>query len=153
MIILRAFLLLALLACISLRDARTRRIPNRLTLGLLAVDWLFVGLSSDGLADLACRILPLLACGLLCLGALLALSAIVERACGSPSFGGGDVKLMAAFAAMECAPPLWAILLLASAMALLYSRIRGLGLKDAIPFAPFLGAGFILAVLLEPLLV
>ncbi|MGN0261445.1 MAG: prepilin peptidase [Eggerthellaceae bacterium] len=149
----RAVLLLPALLAIAVWDARTRRIPNVCIAVLLAADWLlFVAVSPD---------LPLLAyvgtCSVLAGGAVLAVGvgfdAVAMRMGDAPAIGGGDVKLVAAFAAMPSCDSIFPVLLIACALALLYALFSGKGPKDTIPFGPFLVTGFAISVIVVPLVV
>jgi leader peptidase (prepilin peptidase) / N-methyltransferase len=152
---LPAFLLYTwTLLVVAVIDARTRRIPNRLTYPLtpaLAILFVLAGLL-NGDPGAAVRAV---------LGGVVAFAALLGLALISPNgMGMGDVKL-AAFIGVGLGYLGWAHVLLGVfgafvlggvvALALMAARLRGR--KDLLPFGPYLAAGAILAVLVgRPLL-
>jgi leader peptidase (prepilin peptidase)/N-methyltransferase len=137
------------LLVVAVIDARSRRIPNRLTypltpalLGLLAVAGLLNG--DPGSAARA------LLGGLAAFATLLVLALINPRGMGM-----GDVKL-AAFVGVGLGYLGWATLVAGVfaafvlggvvALGLIVTRLRGR--KDLIPFGPYLAGGAVLALLL-----
>lgn len=146
---LPAFLLFTwVLVVISVIDARTRRIPNRLTYPLTPVllGLLVVAALVEGSAWLAVRALL---GGVVAFGGLLALALINPKGMGM-----GDVKL-AGFLGLALGYLGWGHVALGlftgfllggtTAIALLALKLRT-G-KDLIPFGPYLAAGALLTVL------
>lgn len=150
---LRTFLLISVLSLIAASDIRTRRIPDACSLALVLIDWGFLAVGSESLRSCLGQILALSAMGLLVCAGLLLAAGIAGRIFGGSVFGGGDIKLIAAFAAMPSAPSLCLLLLLSCLLALCFAGFKGLRLKETIPYAPFLVAGFVIAYAMESILV
>lgn len=140
--VLISLLLAGVLLVLSVIDIRTHRLPDVLTLPLIAI-----GLSLGFWAD------PGLASAVRLVGAALgyfvlwALSRLFLRLRGYHGLGLGDAKLLAAAGAWLGPFALAPLMLVASASALL--SIGGLALagrrftsRTAIPFGPFLSLGF-----------
>lgn len=130
----------AILLVLSLIDARTRYLPDALTLPLLwaglGVAWLGWGVTlHDAVA----------AAGL-GYGLLRSTDAVFRRWRGRPGIGGGDMKLLAAIGAWTGWAPLPAVLLMACGSGVLYVLLhRGHRRRHAaFAFGPFLSlaAGF-----------
>jgi len=124
----------ATLLVLSLIDARTRYLPDALTLPLLwaglGVAWLGWGVTlHDAVAAAA------LGYGLLC-----STDAVFRCWRGRPGIGGGDMKLLAAIGAWTGWAPLPSILLIACASGVLFMLFqRGSALRHAaFAFGPFL---------------
>lgn len=149
----RAILLLPALLAIAVWDMRTRRIPNTLIAVLLAVDWLMFVASGPDSAHLArvgaCSLLA--GCAVLAVG--VGFDALAIRIRGVRAIGGGDVKLVAAFAAMPSCESLGLVLFIACFLALLYALVSGKGRRDTIPFGPFLASGFTFVAIVIPFVV
>lgn len=149
----RAILLLPALLAIALWDIRTRRIPNSVIAVLLAADWLLFAAENPDLMFLACTGFYAVLAG----GAALVVGAGLDAAAthlgGVRAIGGGDVKLVAAFAAMPTCGSLCLVLFFSCVLALLFAFVTGSGRKDTIPFGPFLAAGFMLGSIAESLVV
>lgn len=147
----RAVLLVPALMAIAVWDAKTRRIPNICIAVLLASDWLLFSAANPDPMLLVRMGLHSILVGGAVLAAGVGFDALVMRLGGVRAIGGGDVKLVAAFAAMPSCESLCLTLLIACALALLYALISGKGRKDAIPLGPFLAAGFTLSSIAVPL--
>lgn len=141
-------LLTAALLALAWIDARTGRLPDALSLPLLAA----------GLALAALRIEPLptpplfaAATGAaLGYGFLVLLEKAYEQLRGRPGLGRGDAKLLAAGGAWCGIGALPAVLLIASLAALawtgiLYLRGQTFRLTTKLPFGPFLALGILAA--------
>ena len=149
----RAILLLPALLAIALWDARTRRIPNACIAVLLAADWLRFAVGNPDPMFLVCTGLRHMLSGAAVLAAGVGFDYAMMRFGGVRAIGGGDMKLVAAFAAMPACASLTLVLFCACVLALLFAFVTGKGRKDTIPFGPFLAAGFILGALVESLVV
>jgi leader peptidase (prepilin peptidase)/N-methyltransferase len=139
-------------------DLERRIIPDRLTLPLAAIvlplalvmDMTRLGAGLGGLQLVAQRIVvPALVLPV----SLLAMNGAGRRLGGGAILGGGDIKLLVGVGAAVAMLPqgvliLWMGALLvggaAAGLGLLTGRLR---MKDRIPFAPFLLAGFVAAVI------
>lgn len=139
----------AVLALLSAIDIETLRLPDWLTLPLVA----FGLLATYALAldDVLWRLAAVVAAYLL----LFAMAAIFRRLRGIDALGMGDAKLFAASAAWVGFEGLPAVLLVSSASGLLFAAIAfAFGMKidraTHIPFGPFLAGGFWLAWLYGP---
>ena len=131
--------LLALGIVASWFDLRTHVLPDRLTLGALAVFLLLAGWQGRPGAAVLGALLP---------AALLLLIALLAGG----GLGGGDVKYLAAIGAALGPLEGCLALLVAAAIGVLqgfWQRRRG---RAAYPFGPALAAGSILAPLLGPIL-
>jgi leader peptidase (prepilin peptidase)/N-methyltransferase len=135
--------LIAILCALGYIDARTRRLPDWLTLPLIAlglgVTWVLVP------AHLGFHIFAA-ALGYL---AFWSIATFYRRLRGYDGLGLGDAKLLAAAGAWLGPLSLPPVILVApvSALAtagLLHLAGRPLSLQSSLPFGPFLGAGFIL---------
>ncbi|MBA2528753.1 MAG: prepilin peptidase [Euzebyales bacterium] len=152
---LPGFLLYAwLLLVVAVIDARTRKIPNRLTypltpalLALLAAAALLHGAPADGVRAL--------------LGGLAAFALLLLLAIISPTgMGMGDVKL-AAFVGIGLGYLGWGHVVLGVFGGFLLGGVIALGLlatrlrsrSDLIPFGPYLAAGALLTVVLGETLI
>jgi len=134
-------ILLAALTAISWIDLRERRIPDRISLPLIASGLAYWALYDGGALVWA---LAGAAAGY----ALIALLAwAYRRYRGREGIGLGDAKLLAAGGAWLGLPTLPYVLLIASASglvwALLTERHKKLMRENAIPFGPFLALGII----------
>ena len=145
----RAILLLPALLAIALWDARTRRIPNACIAALLATDWLLFAAENPNPMLLARTSFYSALAGGAVLAAGVGFDYAMMRFGGVRAIGGGDMKLVAAFAAMPACASLTLVLFCACVLALLFAFVTGKGRKDTIPFGPFLAAGFILGALVE----
>lgn len=134
----------AVLAVLSLIDARSLLLPDRLTLPLLWAGLLFNLLLGFTPVDLA--ILGAVT-GYLSLYVLNWLSVLTSRRDG---IGGGDFKLLAAIGAWLGYEPLKEVMLVASISALVflgYRKYRGTGdFGTVFPFGPFIALGGVAAV-------
>ena len=148
-----AILLLPALLAIALWDARTRRIPNACIAALLATDWLLFAAENPNPMLLARTGFYSALAGGAVLAAGVGFDYAMMRFGGVRAIGGGDMKLVAAFAAMPACASLVLVLFCACVFALLFAFVTGKGRKDTIPFGPFLAAGFILGALVESLVV
>jgi leader peptidase (prepilin peptidase)/N-methyltransferase len=145
-----AAVLLAVLAVLTVIDARTYRLPDLITLPLIAggvlASWL-IG---------APVWLSVLGAGL-GYGVLVGVEKAYERTRGRQGLGRGDAKLFAAGGAWCGALALPFILLAASVSALIYVGVlrlatgRTIGGDDMIAFGPFLAFGIALIFVLERL--
>ncbi len=142
--------LIAALAVLTVIDARTYRLPDLITLPLIAAgvlaSWLIgspVWLSALGAA--------------IGYGALVGVEKAYERARGRQGLGRGDAKLFAAGGAWCGALALPFILLAASLSALIYVGVvrvvsgKPIGGDHMIAFGPFLAFGIALIFILERL--
>ncbi|WP_417489143.1 prepilin peptidase [Maricaulis sp.] len=128
------------LAALSLIDARTQRLPDVLTLPLIAA-----GIAVNGLifSDLWAAIIG----GALGYGVLVALELAYKRFRGRDGLGRGDAKLLAAGGAWCGAWLLPMVLLAGSVSALLYVlslaliRRRAPDPHQPLPFGPWLALG------------
>lgn len=140
-----AFLALsALLLAASVTDIRSRTIPNRLVLLIVALWFVWRCVSvSIGYAQPAAVVEDAL--GALLFGVvLLAFVVVSERASGRFMMGGGDVKLLAAVSLFLGVRLVLVALLAACVVSLVFAAAR---LKRGIPFAPCIMCGTFLAVL------
>ncbi|MCY4039847.1 MAG: A24 family peptidase, partial [Gammaproteobacteria bacterium] len=135
------------LLALSVIDARTLRLPDVLTLGLL---WL--GLLCNVMelfADLASAVIGAFA-GYAVLWAVMHAHRIIRRIEG---MGYGDFKLLAAIGAWTGWQDLPVVLLIASVTGLLWALqqfIRGRAdFADEVPFAPFLSLGGVVALITD----
>lgn len=140
---LPGFLLFAwMLIVVAVIDARTRRIPNRLTYTLTPALLVLLGVGAvlSGQPDAALRAL---------LGGLSAFAALLALALISPrGMGMGDVKL-AAFIGIGLGYLGWGHVVLGVASGFLFGGVSAVGLlalgarsrKDLMPFGPYLAAG------------
>ena len=146
--LLRLLLVMAALCAAAGTDLVRRKIPNRISLGLVggfalctALDFLLRRELAPG------RLLAGLLGGMGML-AVLGLCRLISRG----GIGLGDIKLFAALSLVlglyggMCTLILSQLAALACAVVLLLSRRATL--KDSIPFAPFFAAGFLLCLLL-----
>jgi leader peptidase (prepilin peptidase) / N-methyltransferase len=152
---LPGYLLFAwLLVVVAVIDARTRKIPNRLTYPLTPalLVLMIVAALLNGAPD---RILPVVVGGLGGFAGLLVLALIQPKGMGM-----GDVKL-AGFIGIGLGYLGWEHVLLGLfggfllggvvSMVLMIAKVRGR--RDLIPFGPYLSAGAILALLVgEPII-
>jgi leader peptidase (prepilin peptidase)/N-methyltransferase len=142
--------LIAALTVLTVIDARTYRLPDLITLPLIAAgvgaSWLIgapVWLSALGAA--------------IGYGVLVGVEKAYERARGRQGLGRGDAKLFAAGGAWCGALALPFILLAASVSALIYVGVvrvvsgKPLGADHMIAFGPFLAFGIALIFILERL--
>jgi leader peptidase (prepilin peptidase)/N-methyltransferase len=146
---LPAFLLFAwTLLAVAVIDARTRRIPNRLTYPLTPALLALLGLAAVAGGDPGPFLRALL-------GGLAAFTALLGLALVSPrGMGMGDVKL-AGFLGIglgylgwgEVVLGVFGGFVLGGVVALLLMALRLRGRKDQIPFGPYLAASAILSVL------
>lgn len=129
----------AALAALAVIDARTFRLPDVLTLPLIAAGLAFALVSGAGIW------LHVLGAGLGYLS-LVAVEVAYRRLRGRDGLGRGDAKLFAAGGAWCGAAALPLILLAASASALLFIVVLrlfrpGVGATTMIAFGPFLAFG------------
>ena len=145
---LPAYLLFAwLLLVVAVIDARTRRIPNRLTYPLTPVLLVLVGVAAVGNATPGAALRALLG-GVAAFAALLVIALISPRGLGM-----GDVKLAAALG-IALGYLSWGHVVLGVfggfllggviALVLLATRLRSR--KDLLPFGPYLAASALLTV-------
>lgn len=140
----------AVLALLSAIDLKTLRLPDWLTLPLIALG-LFATYAL-ALDDVLWRVAAVAAAYIL----LFAMAAIFRRLRGVDALGLGDAKLFAASAAWVGFEGLAGVLLISSAAGLLFAAIASVfGAKidrtTLIPFGPFLAGGFWLTWLYGPL--
>lgn len=139
-------LLGVVLVALAAIDARTRTLPDALTLPL-AISGLVLAPHHAVLAHVMAA--------LACYGAMAALAWLYERARGRPGLGLGDAKMLAAGGAWLGPDGVPAALLIACALALLGAALleaRGrIDRESRIPFGPFLAAGIWSAWLFGPL--
>jgi leader peptidase (prepilin peptidase) / N-methyltransferase len=136
-----------LLLALSVIDARTKKIPNRLVYPslLIAAVYLVVARVFGSEADLARSAVGFLALG----GGLLLVALVVPRGMGM-----GDVKLAALIGLVLGAQGLGPVGVAAGASVLLggigaiVALLGGASRKHALPFGPFLAAGAVIAVFL-----
>jgi leader peptidase (prepilin peptidase)/N-methyltransferase len=134
-----------LLLALSVIDARTKKIPNRLVYPslLLSAGYLVVARIFGADVDLARSVLGLLALG----GGLLIVAMIVPRGMGM-----GDVKLGALIGLILGARGLGPVGVAAGAaiilggVAAVVALLGGASRKQALPFGPFLALGAVIAV-------
>lgn len=129
--VLSGMVLGGLLFLASLCDLRTLRIPNALTLALVASGLCHALLVSDGFSA---RLIGA-AAGY---GVLAAFGEIYFRLKGREGLGLGDAKLFAGAGAWLGWQALPLVLLLASLGGLAFALARRLAGRDPIPFAPFI---------------
>jgi leader peptidase (prepilin peptidase)/N-methyltransferase len=138
-----------LLLALSVIDARTKKLPNRLVYPalLLSVGYLLVARLVGAEVDLLRSAL-----GFLALGGGLLLVAIVAPA----GMGMGDVKLAAliglVLGSRGLAPVAVAagVGILLGGLAAIVALVAGASRKQALPFGPFLAAGALVSVFLGP---
>lgn len=137
----------AVLAVLSLIDARSMLLPDKLTLPLIWAGLLFNLLL--GFTPLSFAVLGAMG-GYLSLYALNWLSVLTS---GRDGVGGGDFKLLAAIGAWLGYMPLKEVLLVASVGALAYVgylKLKGKGgFLTPFPFGPFIAMGGVVAVFLQ----
>ena len=148
--LLRLLLVLAALCAASGVDLLLRKIPNRISLGLLGGFVLCTVLDFVLRRDLAAgRLLSGVLGGAGMLG-MLGLCRLISRG----GIGLGDIKLFSAMSLVlglyggVCTLILGQLAALLCAAALLLTRRATL--KDSVPFAPFFAAGFLLCLILGP---
>jgi len=135
----------ALLLLLALIDARTRLLPDALTLPLL---WTGLALALSGMG-----LVPLpdaLAAVMIAYVSLWLLAWLFLRLRGRDGMGGGDVKLLAAIGAWVGWPDVFLVLLCASVSGIVYALVaaRGRHLRGQHPFGPHLaGAALVLLML------
>lgn len=175
-------LVLLILAAITVIDMRQRRIPNVLSGGLAAL-WLAwrvvlgfagehmgLGFGAEFMAPAPTVLVPpgLEIVGASCAGGiigavilgggLLILTALYEAVTHKESFGGGDIKLMAALGLFLGAERGLICLLAACVLSLVYAGVRHVvlsrapradesetGLQATMPFGPFIALGTLVA--------
>jgi leader peptidase (prepilin peptidase)/N-methyltransferase len=126
----------------SVIDARTLRLPDWVTLSLVAIG-LMVSWATHGAPGLASAAVGA-ACGF---AALWMVAALYRRWSGAEGLGLGDAKLLAAAGAWLGPLALAPVVLIASVTALLFLAGRALAGHSAsrrtvVPFGPFLSLGF-----------
>lgn len=131
--------LLALLAALAWIDGRERRLPDRLTLPLVALGLLLAAWREGGP--------PLAEAGGAALGFAVfwALGAAFHRARGVEGLGLGDAKLLAAAGAWLGAGALPLLVLAAALAALLFvavARAAGRRVRREVAFGPWLALAF-----------
>lgn len=132
----------ALLLALSLTDRAKRIIPDKLVLALAVnrVIWFFVlrqGVVTQALDFLKACAVP---------AALLILVLLWEKRSGKEVMGGGDIKLLFAFALYLTWPQMLLTLLAGCLLGLIWAAIAGRKKGMALPFGPFLAAGALLTV-------
>lgn len=165
-------LVLVLLAAVAVIDGRTRRIPNVLSGGLMVL-WLVwrvvlgfagrhmgLGFRAEFLGPAPTVTVPpgleiggiTFAEGILGAvilgGGLLILTTIYELIVRKESFGGGDIKLMAALGLFLGVERGLVCLLAACVLSLLYAGVRTVVGRDRVrtmPFGPFIALGALVA--------
>jgi leader peptidase (prepilin peptidase) / N-methyltransferase len=135
-------LLVALLVAGSIVDARELRLPDAITLPLIALG-LALSASADGWSGLINSALGATA-GFV---ALWALGSLYFKRTGTEGLGLGDAKLLAAAGAWLGPLALAPVVLLAATSALAFVVLaqvagRALTAKSVVPFGPFLSIGF-----------
>ena len=145
-----AGILSVFLVALSAIDLRSFRLPDVLTLPLIALGLVFTGLFHWD--ELALRIAAA-ACGYL---SLYLVATFYQRARGRAGLGLGDAKLFAASGAWLGLEGLPSVLLLASVIALVVAGLayfRGVAVEAGtrIPFGPFLAFGTWIVWLYGPL--
>ena len=165
-------LVLVILAAITVVDVRQRRIPNVLSGGLAAlwVVWRVVlgfagehmglGFGAEFIAPAPTVLVPpgLEIVGASFAGGIIILTALYEAITHKESFGGGDIKLMAALGLFLGAERGLICLLAACALSLIYAGVRHgaasrsardgeveSGLQATMPFGPFIALGTLVA--------
>ncbi len=136
--------IMCVLAVSGIVDIREKRIPDWLTLPGLA--WVLLASAFRGWPRVADGLLGILVCG-----GLLLILALISRG----GIGGGDVKLTAMVGATLGWRWGFGVLafaqVAAAAVALCLFVTRWKGLKDTLPFGPYLAAFAILAIPARPL--
>ena len=124
-----AFFLLLSYAAVA--DMRERRIPNAISVAMLAVAMVKTALGLQTWRSFAA-------------GVVLAVVLLGAYLLGRGGIGGGDVKLFFGVAAF-CGPSyaLW-LLWLASMIGLLVAAAKRMGMKTRLPLAPCLWSAFVL---------
>jgi prepilin signal peptidase PulO-like enzyme (type II secretory pathway) len=135
-----AVVLATTLVILSVIDLRSLRLPDALTLPLIAAGLLLPPWSWPDWIERA-------AGAIVGYGVLMAVAQAYRHTRGRAGLGGGDAKLFSAAGAWVGVFALPAVLLLATAAALvavLVLRLRGTAVAwaTAIPFGPFLALGF-----------
>lgn len=142
MVLLSTMALVLVLVALSAIDAWTRRLPDWLTLPLLAL-----GLAVTSAIEPE-QLLPHVFAAVLGFASFWLVAVLYRRYRGFDGLGLGDAKLLAAAGAwlgpFYLAPMVLAAALLALA-AVLVLRVAGrpVSLQSSLPFGPFLSAGFL----------
>lgn len=138
-ILSKAIIMTAILIIISFIDLRHRIIPDFMVIIALITGIAFSFITHYSFLD---TIL-----GMICGGGLLFLLALIPNA-----MGGGDIKLMFAMGAfLGLNGTLWALLLafiISSAISIALVSLKIKGIKDSIPFGPFLSLGSFISLLI-----
>ena len=135
--------LAAILALITRYDLRSHRIPDALSLPLLAAGLLLAWLRAGGLPW------PELAGAAAGYGVFAAIGAVFYRLRGVDGLGLGDAKLLGAAGAWLGWEALPALVLIASLGALLAAKIAARDRDHRLAFGPWLSAAFLLLWLLR----
>lgn len=135
-------LLAMMLIAASVIDAKSRRLPDWLTLPL-AVAGVWLGIAEAGWEGLWEHSLG----ALLGYAAFWIVRAIYRRSTGAHGLGLGDAKLLAAAGAWLGPMLLAPVVFVSAALALLFAIVmqiggRQLSLRSTLPFGPFLSIGF-----------
>ncbi len=142
-----------LLLPISVRDIRTRCLPERLIRRLAAASSLRVipllpGMPGGTAEALFAVLLDMLSGGAGTLLLLLAVTRLADRLAGRNTLGGGDVRLAAALGLHLGFFPALLTLLMASLLALPEALLRRQRGESGFPFAPYLSAAGIAVMIL-----
>ena len=135
----------ALLLPISIRDVRTRRLPEQLirllgAASLLRLIPLLPGMPGGTAEALFAVLFDMLSGGAGTLLLLLALARLADRLSGRDSLGGGDIMLAAALGLHLGFFPALLMLAAASLLALPEALLRRRRGETDFPFAPYLSA-------------
>ncbi len=131
------FFAIAFLIPASIRDAKSRQIPNWVSIGILVLAFtkaiVISGAWKHCLIGLA-------------LASVVMLPIYFLRRKNNTSLGGGDVKLIIALGAYLGSLMLMWVLFIAAVFGLIYVFMTK---QKSVPFAPFLSAGYLMVMLLR----
>lgn len=146
--ILRLFLLAAILLAISVSDIRSRKIPNMLVIAFLSVQLASIIAQSVNVQEGVKQALFAAVFYVIATALLFLVMHLLSGVIGKNGIGGGDIKLITAFACVLGISRAMLACIIACALALLFARLKGLGKSDAFPFGPFLSIGAIVCLLM-----
>ena len=146
--LLQKELLLIIGYIVAVKDAKDRRIPNKIVLALL-VCWVLTMIPQLVIdIESTLGMLKNSALGFVIGGGLFLLVYLISRG----GLGGGDVKFMAVaglyLGLNGILPPMLYGSILAALFGLVMILLKKIGRKDAIPLAPFLYAGILITIFL-----
>ena len=145
---IRYLLLAWSLLLIAWVDQRSRRIPNRLLLLLLAVRTVILALECLVYQEYWISMVISAGAGMIFSGGMFLICYVIDRG----GIGAGDVKLLAVLGYWMGVGAVFTVIFLTVLLAAVYSGagllLRKVRLKQEMPFAPFVLAGTILTMML-----